>query len=113
MSDDLIKKEEAKEAVCKGCLKDWGLCHHHWDCPMLINLEILPSTEADVAPVKHGRWVFTDVKHVVTSLLEGDVPQTLTCSLCGFKHKFVDEYGYSCVWHYCPNCGARMDEVEE
>ena len=56
MSDDLIKKEEAKEAVCKGCLKDWGLCHHHWDCPMLMNLEMLLSTTADVDPVAFNRF---------------------------------------------------------
>lgn len=67
-----------------------------------------PTIEAE--PVKHGRWVLTDVKHVVTSRLEGDIPQTLTCSLCGFKHEFSYKYGYSCIWHYCPNCGAKMSE---
>lgn len=52
---------------------------------------------ADVAPVRHGRWVMNDRSSVV-------------CSLCGNVVAFVShptkkwEFG-----HYCPNCGAKMD----
>ena len=67
-----------------------------------IAIEQLPSAD------KTGKWLHTDVVHIVTNLIEGDAPQSLTCSRCGFKHRFADEYGYSCIWHYCPNCGARM-----
>lgn len=47
---------------------------------------------ADVAPVRHGKWI----RH-------GDWSE---CSLCG-------ESGTSHI-KYCPNCGAKMDgEVKE
>ena len=51
--------------------------------------------EADVAPVRHGRWEEAD---------DGD---GIVCSLCGtdFCTLIYDtEY-----FNYCPNCGCRMD----
>ena len=50
----------------------------------------IPS--ADVAPVRHGRWVVIDAEE----------PRRYGCSECK-----------RLSWHmenYCPNCGARMDE---
>lgn len=55
---------------------------------------------ADVAPVMHGRWV--SVPHKLARV----------CSVCNRDepYKFADiDAG---VYDYCPNCGARMDEVE-
>lgn len=89
MSEDLIKKEEAKEAVCKGCLKDWGICHHHWDCPMLTNLEmLLPANRPQ------GEWIDID-----TLVLIGQ------CSVCG---KWSDIRGNYCSW-----CGAHMKGADD
>lgn len=53
---------------------------------------------ADVAPVRHGRWerCFEDWRQQ----LEGD-----KCSVCGFEH-YGTGIGH---YHYCPNCGAKMD----
>ena len=56
---------------------------------------------ADVAPVVHGRWeqCFEDWRKQI----EGD-----KCSICGFEH-------YSALitnYHYCPNCGAQMNEYD-
>ena len=50
---------------------------------------------ADVAPVRHGRWVCIGNK---PHLIYG-------CSECG------DQWGYGSMLHmkYCPHCGARMD----
>lgn len=57
-------------------------------------------SSADVAPVRHGRWV----KHY-----KSDAPPTLKerwiCSWCGN----VQTYGATA---YCPNCGAKMGEEE-
>lgn len=53
---------------------------------------------ADVVEVKHGEWksCFEDWRKQI----EGD-----ECSVCGFQH-----YGTSIsLYHYCPNCGAKMD----
>ena len=56
--------------------------------------ENLPA--ADVAPVRHGRWK-----------CHGDCGVT-ECSACGWS---IEEY--VCDYAYCPNCGAKMDEVSE
>lgn len=52
---------------------------------------------ADVAPVAHGRWE-----------TNSDRPDSLICSICkcGFDMWKHDPH------NFCPNCGARMDEVE-
>ena len=51
-------------------------------------VENLPA--ADVAPVRHGRWI----------------PSDYTCSECGF---LCDAYLLD-AGNYCPACGARMDK---
>ena len=56
----------------------------------------IPS--ADVALVVHGRWE-----------TNSDRPDTLICSVCkcGFDMWKHDPH------NFCPNCGAKMDEVSE
>ena len=63
---------------------------------MLEYAENLPA--ADVAPVVHGRWESNS-----------DRPNTLICSVCkcGFDMWKHDPH------NFCPNCGAKMDEVSE
>lgn len=51
---------------------------------------------ADVAPVVHGRW----------NSMDGYKTRKV-CSECGWD---VPEYGK--FYSYCPNCGAKMQEVE-
>ena len=46
---------------------------------------------ADVAPVKHGKWIQTNV---------------FECSEC--EYSFEPE-GYLPFFNYCPCCGAKMD----
>lgn len=55
-------------------------------------------------PIKHGRWEKNG-----EVLMFGDVP--VKCSQCGFKT--IQDALHRLDYHYCPNCGARMDEVEE
>lgn len=53
---------------------------------------------ADVAPVRHGRWVKYAGK--------------LVCSECKKYPPMKDESGGWRTYHewtYCPNCGAKMD----
>lgn len=87
--DDYISREAALEA-----LQD----------PELFNvsprfLQILRDLPAaDVEPVRHGRWerCFEDWRQQI----EGD-----KCSVCGFEY-----YGTGIRrFHYCPNCGAKME----
>ena len=59
---------------------------------------------SDVAPVVHGRWeVSTD------EWFETDV---YTCSKCREDYVLVEGTPKENLWHYCPNCGARMDGAE-
>ena len=51
-------------------------------------IEIIPA--ADVAPVRHGRWLCVDT----------DTEQFFLCNRCKKK-----EYWES---NYCPSCGAKM-----
>ena len=51
---------------------------------------------ADVAPIVHGRWLYGDYYDI------GDV-----CSECDWDSQMTHP-----PYRYCPNCGARMDEVE-
>jgi len=54
-----------------------------------------------VDPVKHGRWINAN---------EGlwNTVEVLKCSVCGE----IDNRMYRSD-AYCPNCGAKMDEVED
>lgn len=61
-------------------------------------LKAIKTIEDNCPPVVHGRWerCFEDWRKQI----EGD-----KCSACGFEH-----YGTSVAhYHYCPNCGAKMD----
>lgn len=57
---------------------------------------ILDAPAADVALVVHGRWLCGDYYDI------GDV-----CSECDWDSQMTHP-----SYRYCPNCGAKMDEVE-
>ena len=65
-------------------------------CTEDVNLGQIPA--ADVAPVRHGRWIPSDYT--------GDC--CYTCSECGFVR---DAYLLD-VGNYCPACGTLMDGKE-
>lgn len=54
---------------------------------------------AEVQPVKHGRWENTNT------------PNQLRCSKCEVIH-FIAQYPHGEV-NFCPNCGAKMDGDSE
>lgn len=59
---------------------------------------VLKVKPADVAPVRHGRWIKTE--------------DGAECEICGREavYQIVDDH-----WEYenfCPNCGAKMDGEE-
>lgn len=63
-------------------------------------IESVPA--ADVAEVKHGKWIQEQIKIENMSI----VRYRNTCSECGGKADFLlRELHYS----YCPHCGAKMD----
>jgi DNA-directed RNA polymerase subunit RPC12/RpoP len=61
-------------------------------------IESIPA--AEVVEVVHGRWI----RHV---LKNANVPWGYDCSVCG--EWFVISEDTAERYHYCPNCGAKMD----
>lgn len=56
------------------------------------DVDAIPA--ADVAPVRHGRWVPTKAPFM---------NECEDCSVCGYRTVWGHRY------NYCPNCGAKMD----
>ena len=80
--DEYIKREAAIEAV-----------KHAWAKGLEPSQYIEIITAADVAPVRHGRWV-----HHIAG---GKQISACWCSVCNVEHETEQ--------NYCPNCGAKMD----
>lgn len=81
---------------CKACGKWFATMEQCELCPTCERA--LERLRNYAAPVVHGRWeqCFEDWRKQI----EGD-----KCSMCGFGH-----YGASIAhYHFCPNCGAKMD----
>ena len=85
--DEYIKKEDAMEIV-KRTSGDYAAAFS----------EIRKLPAADVAPVRHGRWIEKD-KYSFGTFYD--------CTICG---NCILDSGHS--WNYCPNGGAKMDEEE-
>ena len=71
-----------------------------FDCEDVISsVENAPA--ADVAPVRHGRWEDSADEWFGTDVY--------TCSKCRESYVLVEGTPKENLWHYCPNCGAKMD----
>lgn len=69
------------------------------------NLDIMPTIKVvldfQAKTVRHGHWVN-----------KGFEP--LRCSVCGITVDAINGIPWAIKsFNYCPNCGAKMDEVEE
>lgn len=58
---------------------------------------------ADVVEVKHGRWEKSEDDYCGLNIIQ--------CSLCREEWCFeCDDDVKGMNYHYCPNCGAKMEE---
>lgn len=68
--------------------------------------EILTSAPAvDAEVVRHGKWGRFGKTH-----------HRIVCSACKFPTPFKKQAnGYHLAWksNYCPNCGAKMEQVDD
>lgn len=81
---EYIDREKTLKAVCP--YEDGG---YFQEVNVLLKcIESVPA--ADVAPVRHGRWIKVKPVHY-------------QCSICG-----VNTGGFTS--NHCPNCGAKMDK---
>lgn len=87
-------------------LKDWDMfwCKEldkgkPWDGHTSKDVRrLLSIPAADVAPVRHGRWILER---------EPDgKPYCFHCSVCDDDFHYI---GITVAYDYCPNCGAKMD----
>ena len=86
--------EEIKEKYCYNCRNFKNMkCDYCSTSDYIYMIEDMPA--ADVAPVRHGRWVEKE-KYTFGIMYD--------CSLC--EDRILDN-GHP--WNYCPNCGAKMD----
>ena len=93
---EYIERNAAKKE-----LADSGLIPRYMENNRPVTDRIIDRIQAaDVAPVRHGRWLNANSR-----------PKTYErrCTACGGKAYFC---GIGCSYKYCPNCGARMDAEE-
>lgn len=114
---DLIDRQALKAAHglgtdCGNCKQSARSCQYDRDFSRMDFCEWIDDAPTiDAVPVVHGEWITTEET-------EWDIYpfKKKTCSVCDCKidHTFMlgcmdyfDDRGT--VFHYCPNCGARMD----
>ena len=106
---EYIKKEAVIKFIENGLnnpdkTKSFG----HDAIEIMAEVQYMPA--ADVVEVRHGEWIETQ-----EPLGWRDV-DCIECSVC-HENWIIDEDSsiddYECMWHYCPNCGAKMDGGKE
>ena len=86
---DLIERQEAIKAI-----KEYRYTDRFFPSYAVSALKELPS--ADAEPVRHGHWSIDDTDWFET---------VYRCTVCKKSSRIRTSY--------CPNCGAKMDEVKE
>ena len=92
---DYIKRTDAVKIAEKYGLANGSVLGRHTGLADCIARDISELPAADVAPVRHGRWI------------DGD-PYCPICRKDKFRGLDADIWA---DWQpdYCPNCGAKMD----
>ena len=99
--DEYIKREDLLELyrIDDPVLNENG----HVPLPA-IRQNIMDIPAADVAPVRHGRWIESACLYYGAKQYE--------CSLC-HSDTFCRKHSITVKYTYCPNCGCRMDGGED
>ena len=74
------------------------------DCAEEAREAIKNAPAADVAPVRHGRWIRPHWKNSVSCA---------DCSECGTEAHHAEYRGVQKYYKICPKCGAKMDRKED
>ena len=99
--DSLI--EWLKRIPLKDLSDGLGLCRVIMEDDFKKAIKKMPKNIiVDAAPVVRGRW-----EDSIDEWLGTDV---YTCSKCRESYVLVEGTPKENLWHYCPNCGAKMDE---
>lgn len=95
---EYIEKNNAINLISDVLEDEWGYEGIREDIDFIISK--IPA--ADVAEVKHGKWIEVQKENIWN-----DIVPVLECSACG-KYT-VGTRGIMTKSNYCPNCGAKMD----
>lgn len=90
---------------CRGKTDKTGMCERCADRNTLGRLYASPTIDA--VPVRHGEWEQVEVVDYDGISMNDDAAR---CTVCGHVEQSV--YWARTYYHYCPNCGARMDGQE-
>jgi DNA-directed RNA polymerase subunit RPC12/RpoP len=106
MTDDLISRQQAVDALCKSeCGWNNAECRHKDGtdfCVTCDNVKIIKSLPSAQPERKTGHWIKSDMQRWYDVWL---------CSECGEK---TDSAVMSKPrYKYCPMCGAKMEEGRE
>ena len=99
-----LLKSETERCNCVPLVCTTALNGMACDCDSLKNvLDRQQTIEAE--PVRHGRWIECDYKHIEHGMIETEPKAGLCCSECrtAFQKKKMT------YKQYCAACGARMD----
>ena len=88
---EYIEREALMIALSKEIIGDGDYYNGKDDMQDEIRDMVSRFPAADVAPVRHGRWLCVDT----------DTEQFFLCNRCKKKEYWESDY--------CPNCGAKMD----
>ncbi len=101
-----MKKHEKKyievEGIMRACYDSFLKTGNKAYSEIIALADAVPA--ADVAEVRHGRW--TRYEYSTNN-------RWRKCSVCGRGDEYINEFGLVAIRNYCPNCGAKMDEVNE
>lgn len=96
--------KDIEERYCLPC-KEAGRDHNGCKCDVCwvddMRGDVIDAHSADVAPVRYGRWI--------------DKGEYAVCMECGGRSgtQYDGIEPIHLMTQFCPNCGAKMDEVSE
>ena len=100
MPDEYIRRAEALRAVQKQRGANRSPAQNDMLDRICRNIKNMPA--ADVAPVRHGRWIYTDLAAQWYGKDE--------CNECTYHEHDRRDLSH---FNYCPGCGAKMDGAAE
>ena len=101
-----IEREKARELIinfCKGAIEDGMKTLDPVDDIILLSsgVDLIPA--ADVAEVRHGKWIMRGGKFRCSEC-DGKALMQDVGGTGGFSHEFEQVKS-----DFCPHCGAKMD----
>ena len=92
--NEALSQEPCDDAISRILKRMWNCRGKHTTSIDKVAMEQIIRDELPPVTQKSGKWEF-------------HCQHWSKCSICGYADKFADK------WNYCPNCGAKMENVEK